>query len=111
MSIGSTEDKGDPKDNIISDEDIQMLSLDDMRGAYQDMHKAKLSLNEKASVQGVVTEIEILKQQLEMTHEQMRSLIGIYGTMKAEFEQFKQQRIAELQMKVNGGSTTPEDEE
>jgi hypothetical protein len=108
MTIGATEGK---EPDHISDEDISMLSLDDMRGAYKDMHKAKLSLNEKATVEGVMTEISILKQQLEMTHEQMRSLIGIYGNLAAEFEQYKRQRIAELQMKVNGGSTSPDEED
>jgi division protein CdvB (Snf7/Vps24/ESCRT-III family) len=108
MTIGATEGK---EPDHISDEDIQMLSLDDMRGAYQDMHKAKLSLNEKATVEGVMTEISVLKQQLEMTHEQMRRLIGMYATLQDEFTQYKQQRIAELHMKVNNGSTTFEDEE
>jgi archaellum component FlaC len=108
MTIGATEGK---EPDHISDEDISMLSLDDMRGAYKDMHDAKLSLNEKASVEGVMTEIQVLKQQLEMTHEQIRSLIGIYGTMAEEFTNFKEQRIAELQMKVNNGSTSPEDED
>jgi len=50
-----------------------------------------------------------LKQQLEMTHEQMRRLIGMYGTLRAEFDTFQQQRIKELNVRVNGGSTTPED--
>lgn len=111
MSIGSTTDKGDPKDNVISDEDIQMLSLDDMRGAYQDMHKAKMSLNEKATVEGVLTELEVVKQQLEMTHEQLRRLIGMYSTLADEFKMYKQQRVIELNMKVNNGSTTRDEED
>jgi hypothetical protein len=106
--IGSTTNK---EPAIIDDKDIEMLSLDDMRGAYKDMHKAKMSLNQQASVEGVMTEIEVLKQQMEMTHEQLRRLIGMYGTLSGEFEQYKQQRVAELQMKVNGGSTTFEDED
>jgi archaellum component FlaC len=108
MSFGSTTTK---EPGVIDDEDIKNLSLDEMRGAYKDMHNAKLSLNEKASVEGVVTEIEVLKQQLEMTHEQMRRLIGMYSNLQAEFNQFKQQRVAELNMKVNNGSTTIEDED
>lgn len=106
--IGSTTNK---EPAIIDDKDIEMLTLDQMRGAYKDMHEAKMSLNEKATVEGVMTEIEVLKQQLEMTHEQMQRLIGMYGTLSGEFEQYRQQRVAELQMKVNNGSTTFEDED
>lgn len=108
MTIGATEGK---EPDHISDEDIAMLSLDDMRGAYKDMHKAKLSLNQAATVEGCMHQIEVLKQQLEMTHEQMRALLGIYATLAAEFKQYKEQRIVELQMKVNNGSTTVEDED
>lgn len=108
MSIGATEGK---EPDHISDEDISALTLDDMRGAYKDMHKAKLSLNEKATVEGVMTEIQVLKQQMEMTHEQMRRLIGMYGTLKEQFDSFQAQRVIELQSWVAGGSTTPEDNE
>jgi hypothetical protein len=55
--------------------------------------------------------MEVMKQQLEMTHEQLRALIGIYGNLAAEFKQYREQRVRELQMKVNGGSTTFEDED
>ena len=104
MTIGATSGK-DP--DYIADGDLK--SLDEMRGAMKDMHKAKLSLNEKATVEGVMTEIQVLKQQLEMTHEQMRSLLGIYQNLSAEFAQYREQRVVELNMRVNGGSTTPGD--
>ena len=106
-SFGSTTTK-DP-DEVLTDDDIQMLSLDEMRGMYKDMHKAKLSLNQKATVEGCLVEIQVLKQQLEMTHEQLRRLIGMYSTLQQDFTQFKQQRVKELNVRVNGGSTTPED--
>lgn len=102
--IGAT--TGKEPDHV---EDGDLKSLDELRGAYQDMHKAKLSLNEAATVQGVMTEIEVVKQQLEMTHEQLRRLIGMYQTLATEFEQYRGQRIKELNVRVNGGSTTPED--
>jgi hypothetical protein len=106
MSIGATSGK---EPDHIADEDLK--SLDELRGAMQMMHKAKLSLNEKATVDGVQTEISVLKQQLEMTHEQMRRLIGMYQTLRHEFDQFQAQRIKELNVRVNGGSTSPEDME
>lgn len=106
-NIGATEGK---EPDAISDEDIQALSLDDMRGAYKDMHSAKLSLNEKATVEGLMQAVEVVKQQIEMQAEQMNRLIGMYGTLSNEFEQYRQQRVVELQSWIaNGGSTTPED--
>lgn len=100
MTIGST-NNNDPYD---------MRTPEQLRGDMKDIHKARLSLREKATVQGITSEIEVLKQQLEMTHEQMRRLIGMYQTLTEEFKQFKDQRIRELQMKVNCGSTSPEDD-
>lgn len=102
--IGATTGK---EPDYIDDGDLK--SLDEMRGAMKDLQKAKLSLNERATVEGVQTEISVLKQQLEMTHEQLRRLIGMYTTLRGEFDQFQAQRIKELTMRVNGGSTTPGD--
>jgi len=105
MSIGATAGK---EPDYIEDGDLK--SLDEMRGAMKDLHKAKLSLVEKATVEGVMSEIVVVKQQLEMTHEQLRRLIGMYQTLQNEFNQYKQQRILQLHMKVNHGSTSPEDD-
>ncbi len=104
MTIGTTVGK---EPDHVQDEDLK--TLDELRGVMKDIDKAKLSMGEKATVQGVATEIEVLKQQLEMTHEQMRRLIGMYSNLTNEFQQFKTQRVTELQSWVAGGSTTPED--
>jgi archaellum component FlaC len=105
MTIGATTGK---EPDFIDDGDLK--SLDEMRGAMKELHQAKLSLNQKATVEGVQTEIQVLKQSLEMTHEQLRHLISLYGTLRNEFDQFQQQRNKELTVRVNGGSTTPEDQ-
>lgn len=104
MTIGATVGK---EPDYVEDGDLK--SLDELRGAWKDMHKAKLSLNQKATVEGVMTELGVVRQQLEMTHEQLRRLIGMYQTLKGEFDQYREQRIKELNVRVNGGSTTPED--
>lgn len=102
--IGTTQGK---EPDFIQDEDLR--TPDQLRGDMKAIHNAKLSLAEKATVEGVRTEIGVLKQQLEMTHEQLRRLIGMYQTLQLEFDQYKLQRIKELNVRVNGGSTTPED--
>lgn len=104
MTIGATTGK---EPNHIQDEDLR--TPDQLRGDMKEINKAKLSLAEKATVEGVLTEMSVLKQQLEMTHEQLRRLIGMYQNLQNEFDQYKQQRVKELNMRVNHGSTTPED--
>lgn len=89
------------------DEDLR--TPDQLRGDMREIVRAKLTIGERATVEGVRNEIGVVKQQLEMTHEQMRRLIGMYQTLQDEFTQFKQQRIKELNVKVNHGSTTKED--
>ena len=105
MSIGTTTGK---EPDFILDEDLR--TPDQLRGDMKAINQARLSLREKGTVEGVRTEIGVLKQQLEMTHEQMRRLIGMYGTLRDQFDQFQKQRVIELNMKVNHGSTSPEDD-
>ena len=100
--IGST--TGKEPDHIV-DEDLR--TPDELRGDMKNIISAKMSLNEKATVEGVMVEIQVLKQQNEMQAEQMNRLIGMYSTLRGEFDQFQQQRHIELNMKVNNGSTTP----
>jgi len=90
-------------------DDIEMLTLDQMRGAMRDMSAAKKSLGHEATIVGCMHSLEVVKQQLETTHEQMRTLIHLYGTLRDQFSQFQDQRVLELNVRVNGGSTTPED--
>ena len=105
MTIGATTGK---EPDHVADEDLK--TLDELRGAMKDMHKAKLSLNEKATVQGVMTELDVMKQRFVMQGEQINRLIGMYTTLRNEFDQFQRQRVIELQSWLaKGGSTTPED--
>lgn len=106
MTIGATSGK---EPDHIHDEDLK--SPDELRGAMKQIADAKKTMGQLATIQGVQTEIQVLKQQLEMTHEQMRSLIAIYQTLRDQFDQFQAQRLLELNVRVNGGSTTPEDME
>lgn len=106
MSIGATTGK---EPDYVADGDLR--TLDQLRGEMKHIKDAKLSMGEMATVKGVQTEIEVLKQSLEMTHEQLRRLIGMYQTIAAEFQQFREMRVTELNLKVNGGSTTPSDQE
>ena len=104
MTIGATAGK---EPDYVEDGDLK--TLDEMRGAMKDMHKAKLSLNERATVEGVLIKMDILEQRMEMQGEQMNRLIGMYGTMQKEFQLYREQRIKELNVRVNSGSTSPED--
>jgi len=104
MTIGATDGK---EPDAINDADLR--TLEQLRGDMREIHAARLSLREKGTVAGVMAELSVVKQQLEMTHEQLRRLIGMYQTLQLEFTTFQRQRIKELTVRVNGGSTTPED--
>lgn len=105
MTIGATEGK---EPDYIADEDLR--TPDQLRGDMKAIHQAKLSLNEKATVEGVLIQMGVIKQQMEMQAEQMKRLIGMYKTLNDEFIQYRAQRIVELQSWVaRGGGTTPED--
>ncbi len=104
MAIGATEGK---EPDHIADGDLR--TREELRGDMRDIHNARLSLREKATVQGCLTEISVMKQQFKMQGEQMNRLIGMYQTLRQEFDQFQAQRIKELNVRVNDGPTTPED--
>lgn len=104
MSIGAT--VGKEPDHI---DDGDLRTPEQLRGDMKAIHDARMSLREKATVEGCMTEISVLKQQLEMTHEQMRRLIGMYQTLQGQFDEYQKQRIHELNVRVNGGPTTAED--
>lgn len=59
----------------------------------------------KATIDGVLMELEATKEKLENCHEQMRRLIGMHQNLRAEFDAFKAQRAIELNAMVNGGPT------
>ena len=104
MTVGATAGK---EPDAIQDEDLR--TPEQLRGDMKQIRAAKMSMAEMATLEGVRSEVTVLKQQLETTHEQMRRLIGMYQTLRGEFDQFQAQRLKELNVRVNGGSTSPED--
>lgn len=82
----------------------------ELRGQMQDIAKAKASMGELASFESMRTEMAVLKSLVDDAMEQNNKLVALYSTMRGEFDQYKQQRVIELQSWLaNGGSTTPED--
>lgn len=82
----------------------------ELRGAMQDISKAKATMGELATIKSISTENKVLKSMMDDLSEQNDRLIGLYQTLKGELEQFKQQWNIERQSWLaNGGSTTPED--
>lgn len=82
----------------------------ELRGAMQDISKAKLTMGEVATVQGIHEENLVLKAMMDDLTEQHNKMIGMIGTMRNELEQFKSQWNIERQSWLaTGGSTTPED--
>lgn len=102
--IGAT--TGDEPD-YVDDEDL--LSLDEMRGAMKDITAAALTNSEKATVRGVMSEMQVLKEMMAEQDEQNNRLVNLYSTLRNELDTLKASHAASLNLRVNGGSTTPED--
>lgn len=104
MSIGNTTGK---EPDPIMDEDLK--SPEELRGAMKDLIDASLSVSEKATVVGIAEEIEVIKLRLADAIEQSQAAVNLAITLQRQFQQFQEQRVKELNLKVRGGSTTPED--
>lgn len=105
-NVGATTGK---EPDHIDDEDL--LSLDEMRGTMKDIKAAALTNSEKATVRGVMNEMQAIKKMMAEQDEQNNRLVNLYSTMRGEFDAFKANYAASLNLKVAGGSTTPEDSE
>lgn len=110
MSIGSTTedidgvpiDRGPP-------EEMRMTEAE-LRGAMQDISKAKMTMGEQATLLGAMEEMKVLRNLVDQVCEQNNALVGMIGTLRGELEQFKQQwNIERMSWLAKGGSTTPED--
>lgn len=82
----------------------------ELRGAMQDVHKAKLTMGELATVQGISEENKMLRSMMDDLCAQNERLIGMFQTLKNELDDFRKQWNIERQSWLaKGGSTTPED--
>lgn len=82
----------------------------ELRGAMQDVAKAKLTMGEVATVKGLQEEMAMVKHQMHELQEANNRLVNKLSTLEGQFAQFQKQRAIELQSWLaNGGSTTPED--
>lgn len=107
----TTEDQdGVPKDYDRGPAVEDRRTENELRGAMQDISKAKLTMGEVATVQGIAEENKVLKSMMDDLTENNNRLVGMVGTLRLELEQFKSQWNIERQSWLaNGGSTTPED--
>jgi len=105
MTIGATSGK---EPDHIADEDLR--TPEQLRGDMKRIADAALTNSEKASVQGIATEMEVLKMRMAELGEQIQATFNLILTLRGQFQQFQQQRVIELQGR-GGGSTTPEDTE
>ncbi|WP_455363599.1 hypothetical protein [[Eubacterium] cellulosolvens] len=113
MFGSTTEDiDGVPKKDIDRGppEEMRMTEAE-LRGAMQDVAKAKLSMGEIATVQGLLNEQKILRQMVDDVCAQNNHLVNLYSTLRNELDDFRKQWNIERMSWIarNGGSTTPED--
>lgn len=110
--IGSTTEDidGVPKDYDRGPPEENRMTEAELRGTMKDISKAKATMGEIATIQGISEEMKVLRALVDDCMEQNNKVIGLIGTLRAEFEQYRKQRAIELQSWLaNGGSTTLED--
>ena len=110
--IGSTTEDHDgvPKDIDRGPPEEDRLTPAELRGTMRDIAKAKSTMGELATFKGIEAEMKILRALVDDLSEQNDKLIKLYTTMRNEFDQYRQQRVVELQSWLaQGNSTTPED--
>ena len=59
----------------------------------------------RKNVQALSLTVEFQAKQIEELEIKVRALSNNLGTLQLQFEQFQQQRVRELQARVNGGPT------
>ena len=59
----------------------------------------------RKNVQALSLTVEFQAKQIEELEIRLRALTNNLGTLQIQFEQFQQQRVRELQARVNGGPT------
>ena len=110
--IGSTTEDHDgvPKDIDRGPPEEDRLTPAELRGQMRDIAAAKSSMGELATFKGLQAEMKVLRNLVDDAMEQNNKLVGLYSTLRAEFDQYRKQRAVELQSWLaSGGSTTPED--
>ena len=111
-TFGSTSEDQDgvPKDYDRGPPEEDRRTEAELRGAMQDISKAKATMGELATIESISTENKLLRAMVDDLNEQHNHMIGLIQTMRGELEQFKQQWNIERQSWLaTGGSTTPED--
>lgn len=119
--IGSTnqaEKEGKIKDVVPGDP----LTEDELRGAVSTLAEKQADMNKgldimakregqirhDATVQGLIDEVNMLKAMTAETNENNNKLIGLYQTLRNEFDQFRALHAAQMSMKLGGGPTNRE---
>ena len=112
MSFGSTSEDidGVPKDYDRGPPEEMRMTENELRGQMKLIADARSSMGELATIKGLLKEMQLLRDLVDQAMEQNNKLVGLYSTMRGEFDQYKNQRAIELQSWLaRGGSTTPED--
>lgn len=112
MGFGGTEEDidGVPKiDRGPPEEDRRTEA--ELRGAMQDISKARATMGELATVRGISEQIAAIQLMIDELCEQQNRIVKRLTDLSMDFDQFKAQRAIELQswLARNGGSTSPED--
>ena len=95
-------DRGPPEENRMTEAELH--------NSMRTIASAKATMGELSTLEGLKTEMVVLRDMVDTMTEQHNKMIGLVQTMQNQFDQFQKQRAIELQSWLaDGGSTTPED--
>ena len=83
---------------------MEVGSTDEDPITEEEMSQA-LGRRDKATLDGCLSELNIVKQKLDNCYGKLSRMTQLYGELLKQFNEFKVQRIKELNVKVNGGPT------
>jgi hypothetical protein len=79
------------------DDEVDLATKEELRGG--------MTRGQKVTVEGLMLEFDLLKQQFENNAEQLTKVIGLVMTLQGRIEAINEARVRELNIRVNHGPT------
>jgi len=86
-----------------------MQSTEQPNGEDPELKKRQRDKIDRVNWMAVQIALQAMEKNMQTFAEQLQATQANLATLQAQFAQFQQQRVKELNIKVAGGSTTPED--
>ncbi len=80
-------------------------STEDENAKLEEAIEKRLTGAERATVQGLYTEVDILKQRIEHAYEKIDRVHGVLNDLMTRITVLERARVTDLNVRINGGPT------